>query len=282
VRVDELLVDRGLASTRAEAARLVLAGRVRLSAQRVDKAGRLVPADAGIELVRAPRYVGRGGEKLEAALAAFNVEPRGRVCLDIGASTGGFTDCLLQHGAQRVYAVDVGHGQLHSRLRSDPRVTVLERVNVRQLDPGRLEAPASLATVDVSFISLEKVLPAVVACLAPQPGLHGARCEIVALGKPQFEVGRGQVGKGGVVRDSRRHREVLERLVEFAGRAQLGVRGIVASPLRGPKGNREFFLYLVVGAPALAAAALEVAMTVAVTADGEAARRNATPSECPP
>lgn len=263
MRVDTLLVERGLAATRAEATRLILAGRVRVGGEPAPKAGRLLPADVRVDLVAAPLYVGRGGEKLAAALEAFGVDVRGRVCLDVGASTGGFTDCLLQRGARHVYAVDVGRGQLHPRLREDPRVTAMERVNARHLDPAWFEEPPSLATVDVSFISLEKVLPAVAACLAAPPG---GPAEIVALVKPQFEVGRGQVGKGGVVRDARRHREVLLRLGRFARARSWTARGVVASPLTGPKGNREFFLHLIPGA-ALAPEGFEGVVEAAVGGD---------------
>ncbi len=264
VRLDRLLVERGLAETRAEAVRLVLAGRVRLGTERLDKAGRLVRADAAVQVVAAAPYVGRGGEKLAAALAAFGVAPRERVCLDVGASTGGFTHCLLARGARHVYAVDVGHGQLHPRIRSDPRVTVLEGVNARDLEPSRFPELPSLATVDVSFISLEKVLTAVAACLA------GATRDVVALVKPQFEVGRGQAGKGGIVRDRRRHREVLLRVATWAAGQGLAPRGATASPLRGAKGNREFFLHLVGGGEPLAAAALEAQVTAAVADDAGA------------
>lgn len=263
VRLDELLVARGLAATRGEAARLILAGRVRVAGARADKAGHLLGVDAPVELVGAAPYVGRGGEKLEAALDAFGVSPRERVCLDVGASTGGFTDCLLKQGARRVYAVDVGHGQLHPRLRSDPRVTVLERVNARDLDPSRFDPPPTLATIDIAFISLEKVLSAVAACLVPPDA--GAPPDILALVKPQFEVGRGQVGKGGVVRDARRHREVLGRLVAFAAAGGFAPRGVVASPLRGPKGNREFFLHLQPGGEAIPGEALAAAVERAVS-----------------
>ncbi len=261
VRLDELVVARGLAATRAEAARLILAGRVRLGGERADKAGRPVRADAAVEIEAGRRYVGRGGEKLEAALAAQAVSPRDRVCLDVGASTGGFTDCLLQHGARHVYAVDVGHGQLHPRLRSDPRVTVLEGCHARDLAPTAFVEPVSLATIDVSFISLEKVLPAVAACLTPPAA--GTPPDLVALVKPQFEVGRGQVGKGGVVRDAERHREVLLRLAGFAAAHGLGPRGVVASPLRGPKGNREFFLHCQPGRAPIEREPLEAAVLAA-------------------
>ena len=237
-RLDELVVARGLAATRAEAARLILAGRVRLAGGVVDKAGRLVRKDAPLELVRAAPFVGRGGEKLAAALAAFGLEVRDRVCLDVGASTGGFTDCLLQAGACRVHAIDVGHGQLHPRLRADRRVVVREGVNARYLTPEELGEPVSLVTVDVSFISLTKVLAALARCLAPE-------ATIVALVKPQFELGRSLVGKGGVVRDPGLHAAAVQTVADAARALGLSPVGVVASPLRGPKGNREFFLHLV-------------------------------------
>ena len=252
---------RGLARTRAEAARLILAGRVRLADGAAAKAGRLVAGDVPLALAAPAPFVSRGGEKLAAALAAFRVVVRDRVCLDAGASTGGFTDCLLQAGARRVYAVDVGHGQLHARLLADPRVVVRDGVNTRYLTPEGLGEPVTLVTVDVSFISLTKVLPALARCLV-RPldvgGQEGPRsgasndapaAMIVALVKPQFEVGRRQVGKGGVVRDPALHAAAVQT-VAGAGRA-LGLRavGVVASPLRGPKGNREFFLHLAPGVP---------------------------------
>jgi 23S rRNA (cytidine1920-2'-O)/16S rRNA (cytidine1409-2'-O)-methyltransferase len=225
------------------AARLVMAGRVRLGGRRVDKAGRLVAADAALELVAPAPYVGRGGDKLAAALRTLGVDPDGRVCLDVGASTGGFTDCLLQHGARRVHAVDVGRGQMHPRLRGDPRVTLREGANARNLDPSWFDEPPSLAVIDVAFISLEKVLPAVGRCLVPEATKPGSP-EIVALVKPQFEVGKGQVGKGGVVRDATLHRAVLERLAQTATGLWLHVAGMAASPLLGPMGNREFLLHI--------------------------------------
>jgi 23S rRNA (cytidine1920-2'-O)/16S rRNA (cytidine1409-2'-O)-methyltransferase len=261
VRLDDLVVARGLAATRAEAARLILAGRVRLGGERADKAGRPVRSDAPVEVEAGPRYVGRGGEKLEGALAVLGVSPRDRVCLDVGASTGGFTDCLLQHGARRVYAVDVGHGQLHPRLRSDPRVAVREGHHARDLAPSAFAEPVSLATVDVSFISLEKVLPVVAGCLTP--AAPGAPPDLLALVKPQFEVGRGQVGKGGVVREAGQHRAVLLRIAEFAAAHGLGPRGVVASPCRGPKGNREFFLHCQPGRPPIEGEALDAAVRAA-------------------
>jgi len=266
IRLDELLVERGLATTRAEASRLIMAGRVRLGGERADKPGRLTRADAPLEVVGVSPFVGRGGEKLAAALDVLGVAPADRVCLDVGASTGGFTDCLLQRGARHVYAVDVGRGQFHPRLRAHPRVTVLEGVNARYLEPAQLGEPASLGTVDVSFISLEKVIPAVAACVADAEGGPG---ELVALVKPQFEVGRGRVGKGGVVRDVALQRGVLMRIAASARVLGLAVCGVVASPLRGPKGNREFFLHLRKGAPGLAPEALEAAVAAAVGPGGQ-------------
>lgn len=265
VRVDELLVACGLAATRAEALRLIMAGRVLADGTPVDKAGRLVRPAAALRLTAVSPYVGRGGEKLHAALTTFRVTPAGRVCLDVGASTGGFTDCLLMHGARRVYAVDVGRHQLHPRLRSDPRVTAVEGVNARYLEPSRFDEPPSMAVVDVSFISLTKVLPAVARCL--HPAGEGPR-EIVALVKPQFEVGRGRVGKGGVVRDPGRHREVLLGLTAFTSAVGLVPVGLAASPLTGAKGNREFFLHLVVGGPPRAADDLAAAVGAAVAGLG--------------
>jgi 23S rRNA (cytidine1920-2'-O)/16S rRNA (cytidine1409-2'-O)-methyltransferase len=181
--------------------------------------------------------VSRGGDKLAHALTAFGIQPLGLVCLDVGASTGGFTDCLLQHGASLVYAIDVGHSQLDPRLRQDPRVVVMERTNARNLEAVRLPTRPDLAVVDVSFISLEKVLPGIFGVVTPG--------QVVALVKPQFEAGREAVGKGGVVRDPDQHRAVLDRVARFALAQGWGVRAVTTSPLRGPKGNREFFLFLV-------------------------------------
>jgi 23S rRNA (cytidine1920-2'-O)/16S rRNA (cytidine1409-2'-O)-methyltransferase len=225
-------VERGLAASRAKAQALVMAGRVR----GFSKPGVLVDEAVAIELVEAPRFVSRGGEKLERALVALGIDVRGRDCLDVGASTGGFSDCLLQRGARRVIALDVGRGQLHTRLREDPRVTVLERTNARQLK--ELPFAPELVTCDVSFISLRLVLPPVLALAAPG-------WQALALVKPQFEVGRTEVGKGGVVRDpqlrARVLREVAEAALEWHGRTA----GVVDSGLPGPKGNRELFLHLV-------------------------------------
>ncbi len=236
-RLDRLLVARGLASSRERALRLILAGSVKVNGERLSKAGQLVRDDATVEVLDRPPYVSRGGEKLIHALRSFGIEVSGRICLDVGASTGGFTHCLLLEGAGRVYAVDVGKGQLDPAMRNDPRVVVMEGKNARFLKPEEFVTPPNLATVDVSFISLEKVLDATISCLTESG-------EVIALVKPQFEVGRGQVGKGGVVRDREKHRQVLLRLVEFAAGKGWAVLGVTASPLRGPKGNREFFLHI--------------------------------------
>ena len=265
VRLDELLVAQGIASTRAEAARLILAGRIRLPGGVAAKAGRQVAPDTLVEQVAAAPFVGRGGEKLAAALDAFGVVVEGRVCLDVGASTGGFTHCLLGRGACRVHAVDVGHGQLHPRIRGDARVVVWEGVNARHLEPARFPDRPTFAAVDVSFISLRKILPAVAVCL------HDP-AEIVALVKPQFEVGRGQVGKGGVVRASEARREAVRAVAGVAVAIGLRVGGAVAAVLHGPKGNREVFLHLArdLGRrPPLEGATFEAALQ-AVVPDGGA------------
>ncbi len=237
VRLDRLLVERGLVESRERAARRILAGEVRVEGRRVDKAGALVSPAAVVELLGRAPYVSRGGEKVAPVLDHLGIAVAGRICIDVGSSTGGFTDCLLQRGAARVYAVDVGTGQLDARLRSDARVIVMEQTNARALDPRLFPDRPSLAVADVSFISLEKVLPAVFGVLAP-------RSEVLALVKPQFEVGRRDVGKGGVVRDPEQHRAVVRRLARFAVLHGWHVLGVEPSPLKGPKGNREFFLYL--------------------------------------
>jgi 23S rRNA (cytidine1920-2'-O)/16S rRNA (cytidine1409-2'-O)-methyltransferase len=230
-RLDVLLVERGLAESRAQAQALVLAGRVAGHA----KAGEQVEEDAELVVQQPPRYVSRGGEKLEHALDAFDVPVAGARCLDVGASTGGFTDCLLQHGAAHVIALDVGYGQLHERLRGDPRVTVLERVNVRHLP--ELDYRPEIVTCDVSFISLRMALPPALAAAAA--GWHA-----VVLVKPQFEAGRAEV-KRGVVRDAAVHARVLREIATAAHAWNACVAGVVDSGLPGPKGNREFFLHLV-------------------------------------
>jgi 23S rRNA (cytidine1920-2'-O)/16S rRNA (cytidine1409-2'-O)-methyltransferase len=242
-RLDRLLVLRGLASTREKAQAMILAGSVAVDGRRVDKAGAPVAEDAEVEVAGPPHpYVSRGGVKLAAALDAFGLDPAGRVCLDVGASTGGFTDCLLQRGAARVYAVDVGHGQLDARLRADPRVVVREKVNARALAREDVPEPVRLAAIDVSFISLRLVLPAVAPLVEP----GGA---IVALVKPQFEAGRGEVPRGGVVRDEKVRRRVVDE-VAAAGRALgLEVSGSIPSPIRGARGNEEFLLGFRVNCP---------------------------------
>jgi len=231
-RLDVIMVERGLAETRSQAQALVLAGRVKGYA----KAGDQVDESASLELEQGPRFVSRGGEKLAGALEALSIDVTGEDCLDVGASTGGFTDCLLQAGAARVCALDVGYGQLHPKLRADPRVTVLERTNVRRVRPQDLPFRPTFVTCDVSFIGLAKALPPALACAAP-----GWRA--LVLVKPQFEAGRADVGKGGVVRDPEVHRRVLVEVRALA--ASWGeILGETESPLRGPKGNRECFLYL--------------------------------------
>jgi 23S rRNA (cytidine1920-2'-O)/16S rRNA (cytidine1409-2'-O)-methyltransferase len=241
-RLDELLVARGLAPSRSRAQALILAGAVRVGegdAARLDrKAGDLVAGDVHVELSERDPYVSRGGHKLAAALDAFRIDPGGRVCLDVGASTGGFTDVLLQRGAARVYAVDVGRGQLAESLRQDPSVVSLERTNARSLTPTSLPEPIDMAAVDVSFISLGVVLEPIASTLR-----QGSDAPIVALVKPQFEAGRGRTDHG-VVRDAAIHREVLEHIVTIARDIGLGARDVIASPLLGPEGNREFLLHL--------------------------------------
>jgi len=254
VRLDQLLVERGLAESRARAQALVLGGRVRAGqgdAARADrKPGDLVAPDIELTVDAPEPYVSRGGHKLAAGLDAFGIDPRGLVCLDVGASTGGFTDVLLQRGADRVYALDVGRGQLADRLRVDPRVVVMERTNARHLLPEHLARPVDLATVDVSFISLRLVLGPVAACL-------GAGGEIVALVKPQFEAGRGRTERG-VVRDPAVHRAVVEDIADHARDIGLVPRAVIRSPLTGPDGNREFLLDLVAGDPSAPGRAVPV------------------------
>jgi 23S rRNA (cytidine1920-2'-O)/16S rRNA (cytidine1409-2'-O)-methyltransferase len=239
VRIDRLLVERGLVPNRELARRRVMAGEVLVDDAPVTKAGTDVSDTATLRL-RTPSspYASRGGEKLAGALDAFGLDVTGLLALDVGASTGGFTDCLLRRGARGVIAVDVGYGQLAWRLRQDPRVTVIERTNARHLAPERLPALAALATVDVSFISLAKVLPAVASCVE-------AGGSLVTLVKPQFEVGRSRVGKGGVVRDEAARADAVASVRGAAEALGLGVRGEAESVLPGPKGNREVFLWLV-------------------------------------
>jgi 23S rRNA (cytidine1920-2'-O)/16S rRNA (cytidine1409-2'-O)-methyltransferase len=234
-RLDQLLVDRGLAESRERARALILAGDVLVNAQKATKPGHPVAVEARVEVTARPRYVSRGGLKLEAALAHFAIDVAGKICLDVGASTGGFTDCLLQHGALRVYAFDVGHGQIDWKLRNDPRVVVREGVNARHLTAADLPEVPQVATCDVSFISATLILPALAA-------VTGGTGELVILVKPQFEAGRGEVGKGGIVRDAAVQEAACDR-VRAAAEA-LGFRtGITDSPILGAEGNREFLLY---------------------------------------
>lgn len=238
-RIDKLLVERGLAPSRTRAQALVMAGVVLVNEQRVEKASETFAPEASIRVRGADdpasRYVGRGGLKLEAALDAFGVDVRNFLCLDVGASTGGFTDCLLQRGARSVVALDVGHNQLDWRLRQDARVEVREGVNARYLRREDFSAQFDLVVMDVSFISATKVLPALVPLLAG----HGA-ARIILLIKPQFEVGRGEVGKGGIVADAAQHARVVEEVNAAALDLGLAVRGVIDSPIRGADGNREF------------------------------------------
>jgi len=240
VRVDKLLVDRGLVSSRDRARRLVMSGDVWLADQRLAKPSDLVELDAELEVRGADiPFVSRGGLKLQAALDHWSVDVRGQVAVDIGASTGGFTDCLLQRGARHVVAIDVGYGQFAWKLRHDSRVTLFERTNIRSFEPGRLREPGDLAVIDVSFISLRLVLPTAIQLLRPQAA-------ILALVKPQFEVGKGEVGKGGVVRDPAQHEAVVQSVRQFGEHMGLCCQGMCPSPISGPKGNREFFLHFTV------------------------------------
>lgn len=235
VRLDVLLVDRGLVESRERARALILAGDVTVNGQTVSRPGLSVPADVELAIVQPPPYVSRGGYKLAHALDAFGLQVAGLTVVDVGASTGGFTDVLLKRGAAKVYAVDVGYAQLDWRLRQDPRVVVMERTNIRHLTG--LPEPVDAAVVDVSFISLTLVLPSVLPLLEPAGW-------IVALVKPQFEAGRSQVGKGGVVRDPEVHRLVLERVLNWATQHGLVIGGCTPSPILGPAGNREFLVLL--------------------------------------
>lgn len=236
-RIDILLVRRGLCPSREKAQRVIMAGEVFSGGTRIEKASQLVADDAPVEVRGAERYVGRGGYKLEAALDGFGIDPSGWICLDVGASTGGFTDCLLQRGAAKVYALDVGHGQIAWSLRNDTRVVVMEHVNARHLQPGDLPEKVRLAVADVSFISLTLVLPPV-GSLLTDDGM------IVALIKPQFELSRDEVGRGGVVRSDAAHARAVQKIADFA--AGLGWRwgGVIDSPITGADGNREFLCLL--------------------------------------
>ncbi len=239
-RLDILLVERGLVPSREKARAMIMAGEIQVAGRVIDKPGTQISTDAAIELLAKPRFVSRGGEKLLAALIAFPITITDRICADVGASTGGFSDCLLQHGAARIYAIDVGYGQLDYRLRADSRVVPIERTNARYLET--LAEPVSLVTLDASFISLKLLLPVIKNWLLPQ-------ADIIPLIKPQFEAGRDDVGKGGVVKDPAIHYRVVQDVLTFAIASGFGVNGLIASPLKGPAGNTEFLAWLSWGNP---------------------------------
>ena len=237
IRLDQLVYDLGLTDSREKARAGIMAGLVTVNGKMADKPGMSVPEDARVEMRGAMPYVSRGGLKLEKALKVFPVSPRDLVCLDCGASTGGFTDVMLQNGASKVYAVDVGYGQLAWKLRSDPRVICMERTNIRYLTPPELGEPVAFATADLSFISLRLVL-------GPVYDLLDDGADMICLVKPQFEAGREKVCKKGVVRDSEVHREVLEEFIGYSSRAGFGLRGLDYSPIRGPEGNIEYLAWI--------------------------------------
>ncbi len=234
-RLDVLLFDKGLVQSRERARTLIMAGKVMVNDQIADKPGLRVAEDAAIAVKEDLPYVSRGGLKLEAAINNFKLDVRGKICLDVGASTGGFTDCLLQHGAEKVFAVDVGYGQLAWKLRQDPRVVVIERTNIRSLPLERIPTPIDLVVMDVSFISLKIVIPCALKFLRPGGWM-------VALIKPQFEVGKDKVGKGGVVRDPYLHAEVIADISSFCEQLGIMVFHAIPSPILGPKGNQEYLL----------------------------------------
>ena len=237
-RLDKLLIEKGMVQSRERARALIMAGRIAVEGRTVDKPGMRIEMEAQLELRGDDQpYVSRGGIKLEGALDAFRIDPKGFVVMDVGASTGGFTDCVLQRGAKKVYAVDVGYGQLAWKLQTDSRVVSLERRNVRYLKREEVKEEMDLILIDTSFISIEKFLPNLLRFLR-----EGG--SIIGLIKPQFEVGRGEVGKGGVVRDGILHQKVIDRISEFSRGLGLSVLGVIESPILGPKGNREFFIYL--------------------------------------
>jgi len=237
-RLDLRLVQDGLAPSREKAKALIMAGLARINGERVDKAGYPVPASASVQVKETHPYVSRGGQKLQAAIQHFSIDVKDLILLDVGASTGGFTDCLLQNGAQKVIALDVGYGQLDWKLRQDPRVEVLEKTNIRYVKPGDLDPPLHGAVIVVSFISLKLVVP-------PVSQILEDKAFITALIKPQFEVGKGEVGKGGVVRDTKRHQEVIDQIIALFTELGWKVQGHTPSPLLGPKGNREFLIYAI-------------------------------------
>ena len=236
IRLDLLLVERGLAETRSKAQAIIMAGQVRVKGEMVDRAGAAFAPDVQLSVDSGPRFVSRGGEKLLGALTAFSFDPAGLICADVGASTGGFSDCLLQHGAQKIYAIDVGKGILHWKLRSDPRVIVMEETNARYVEA--LPEKVQLVVCDASFISLKTLVPVFARWL-------DLDANVITLIKPQFEAGRVDVARGdGVVRDPAIHRRVLEEILDFVQKQGLGVKGLIRSPLMGPKGNTEFLVWL--------------------------------------
>ncbi len=244
IRLDKLLLQRGLAASRERAQALILAGKVLVDEQKIEKAGAAVEASVPLRLLEEDiKYVSRGGLKLEKALNYWRVEVGGRICLDVGASTGGFTDCLLQHGAARVIAVDTGYGQMDFRLRQDTRVRLLEKTNARYLSRAQVEERVTLAVMDVSFISATMVLPAAVSAAFPATETARRGCEIIVLVKPQFEVGRQQVGKGGIVRDEAAQSAAVERVRRSLLDLGCDRTDSIESPIRGAEGNREFLLY---------------------------------------
>ncbi|MFN8420494.1 MAG: TlyA family RNA methyltransferase [Anaerolineae bacterium] len=255
-RLDVLLVERGLLESRELARRFIMAGEVTVNGQMIDKPGTRVAVDSELDVKAERRFVSRGGEKLEAALSAFPVAVTDATCADVGASTGGFTDCLLQRGAALVYAIDVGYGQIDHKLRIDPRVVVMERVNARYLES--LERPVSVVSIDASFISLRLLLPVIKKWLMPQ-------ADVIPLIKPQFEAGRHDVGKGGVVKSAEIHRRVLTEVLTAAQEIGFAVNGVIRSPLKGPAGNIEFLAWLRVGAE-VGAGDVERMITAAVDA----------------
>jgi 23S rRNA (cytidine1920-2'-O)/16S rRNA (cytidine1409-2'-O)-methyltransferase len=258
LRLDQLLLERGLAESRERAQALILAGRVEVEGKRAVKAGDKIDSSSRLVVLGPDHpFVGRGGVKLAGALDRFGIEPADRVALDVGASTGGFTDCLLQRGARRVYALDVGTGQLHARLRVDPRVVLLESVNARHLQATDLPESVSLISVDVSFISLRLILPALVP-------LMGTAADLIALVKPQFEVGRREVGKGGIVRDTRLHRRVINEILSLGASVGLSAVNLCGSPLPGTEGNREYFLHFRTGEPGMDSSLLEKRLAEAI------------------
>jgi 23S rRNA (cytidine1920-2'-O)/16S rRNA (cytidine1409-2'-O)-methyltransferase len=238
-RLDKLLLEKGLVPSRQKAKGLIMAGSVWVGGQKVTKVGAEFPIDVEVEVKESPlrKYVSRGGLKLEGAIRGFGLNVQGKVCLDVGAGKGGFTDCLLQNGARRVYALDVGYGQLDWKLRNDPRVVNIEKTNMRYFDGKEIKGTIDLATIDVSFISLDKILPKV-------KDLIRKEGEIVSLIKPQFEAGREKVQRGGVVKERKVHQEVIDKIKLLAQDLELEVKGLITSPIKGPAGNIEYFIYL--------------------------------------